>query len=140
MLENTPLIIDRYRAQTISLGYFGDSVINSMSDILAMLVGFYLAWRMPVWASIALAIAIEIVLALRHPRQPHPQRAMLHLSGPGGPGVAGGKIDRSCQLQRFTSAGETQASGRDQPPASTLSISGLTTRLSASSVIGPMNL
>ena len=64
VLENTPMIIDRYREQTVSLGYFGDSVINSMSDIIAMLVGFYLAWRMPVWASIALAIAIEIVLAL----------------------------------------------------------------------------
>ena len=64
VLENTPLIIDRYREQTVSLGYFGDSVINSMSDIVAMLVGFYLASRLPVWASVVLALAIEIVLAL----------------------------------------------------------------------------
>jgi hypothetical protein len=59
ILENTPLIMDRYRTVTISLDYFGDSVINSVMDILAMLVGFFLAARAPVWLSIAVVIALE---------------------------------------------------------------------------------
>ncbi len=59
ILENTDMIISRYRESTISLDYFGDSVINSSSDILAMVVGFFLASRLPVWASIAIIIVFE---------------------------------------------------------------------------------
>jgi hypothetical protein len=59
--ENTPLVIDRYRETTAALGYTGDSVINSLSDILMMCVGFLLARKLPVWAAIALLIVLEIV-------------------------------------------------------------------------------
>lgn len=60
VLENTPLIINRYREATISLDYFGDSVINSVMDIAWMWVGFALAARLPVWASVALVVALEL--------------------------------------------------------------------------------
>jgi hypothetical protein len=60
ILENSPIIIDRYRAATISLGYRGDSVVNSVSDIVFMLFGFALAARLPVWVSVALALLLEI--------------------------------------------------------------------------------
>lgn len=62
ILENSPIIIDRYRAATISLGYRGDSVINSMSDITFMLIGFALATRLPVVASVVLAILLELTV------------------------------------------------------------------------------
>jgi hypothetical protein len=63
ILENTPFIINRYREATISLDYYGDSVINSVSDILAMIGGFVLAARLPVRVTIALTIVIELGLA-----------------------------------------------------------------------------
>jgi hypothetical protein len=61
VIENTPFVIDRYRATTAALGYSGDSVLNSMSDIVMMAVGFLLARKLPVWASIALLVALEII-------------------------------------------------------------------------------
>jgi Protein of unknown function (DUF2585) len=59
-LENTPLIINRYREATISLDYYGDSVLNSVCDIGWMILGFMLASRLPVWATIALVVIAEI--------------------------------------------------------------------------------
>ncbi len=59
--ENTPMVIDRYRHATAALGYSGDSVINSVSDILMMVVGFLAARKLPVWASIALLVALELI-------------------------------------------------------------------------------
>lgn len=58
--ENTPMVINRYREATIALGYTGDSVINSVADILAMVAGFLLARWLPVAVSVALALALEI--------------------------------------------------------------------------------
>jgi hypothetical protein len=60
VLENSPIIINRYRAVTIALGYEGDSVLNSMSDVLMMSLGFVLAWRARVWASVLALLAMEI--------------------------------------------------------------------------------
>jgi hypothetical protein len=61
ILENSPLIIDRYRATTMALGYSGDSVINSVADISWMLLGFAIARRLPVWATVALAVGLELL-------------------------------------------------------------------------------
>jgi hypothetical protein len=61
VIENTPMVIDRYRATTAAIGYSGDSVLNSLSDIAMMVVGFLLARKLPLWASVLLLGALEIV-------------------------------------------------------------------------------
>jgi hypothetical protein len=58
-VENTPLIIDRYREVTASLDYYGDSIVNSFGDGVAMLVGFFLAARLPVVLSVVIVIGME---------------------------------------------------------------------------------
>ena len=62
ILENSPLIIERYRSQTISRDYYGDSIINVVGDMLATLVGFLLAARLPAWVTVFLLIVTEVVL------------------------------------------------------------------------------
>jgi hypothetical protein len=61
VLENTPMVIDRYRETTAALGYSGDSIINSVSDILMMCIGFLAARKLPVWASVALVVTLEVI-------------------------------------------------------------------------------
>lgn len=62
VFENTEFIMNRYREATVSLDYFGDSILNSMMDIAWMMAGFALAYRLPVWVSVVLVIAMEVVV------------------------------------------------------------------------------
>lgn len=64
ILENTNMVIERYREVTISLDYFGDSVLNSVSDIVAMVLGFALASRLRTWVSVAVVIGLEVFLLM----------------------------------------------------------------------------
>lgn len=64
ILENSPIIIDRYRQATMALGYTGDSVLNSMMDIVCCAIGFMLARRLPVWVSIVIFVGVEVALAV----------------------------------------------------------------------------
>ena len=61
IVENTDLVINRYREATIQVDYYGDSVLNSVSDITAMAVGFAIAARLPVGVVVGLALAMEVV-------------------------------------------------------------------------------
>lgn len=60
IVENSPFIMSRYREATIALDYFGDSILNSTSDIVFMVLGFLFAWRVPVWLSVLTIIALEL--------------------------------------------------------------------------------
>jgi hypothetical protein len=61
VIENTPMVIDRYRATTAALGYTGDSIVNSLSDVLMMALGFLIASKLPVRTSILILILLELV-------------------------------------------------------------------------------
>jgi Protein of unknown function (DUF2585) len=64
VIENTDFVINHYREMTISLDYYGDSVINSVSDILFMVAGFFLAAWWPVWLTVATALALELFVGI----------------------------------------------------------------------------
>ena len=62
ILENSPIIIDRYREYTIAQGYVGDSILNSASDIIMAAVGFVIAWRLSVVQSVVFVVATELIM------------------------------------------------------------------------------
>ena len=64
IFENTSFVIERYRETTISLDYYGDSILNSLSDIVACAGGIFVAVTAPVWLSAALFAAVEVALLL----------------------------------------------------------------------------
>ncbi len=63
IIENTPMVIAHYREQALSQGYIGDSIINSVSDTIAMILGFIIASRVRIWIAIALGLCLELFAA-----------------------------------------------------------------------------
>lgn len=64
VLENTPMVIDRYRQSALAQGYFGDSILNSVADTAAAAAGFVVARALPSWFVVGLLIALELFLGI----------------------------------------------------------------------------
>ncbi len=62
ILENSPIIIERYRANTASLDYFGDSILNATGDLLAQMFGFWMAYKLSWKWTLAFVVAVELIL------------------------------------------------------------------------------
>jgi hypothetical protein len=64
LLENSPVIINRYRSATISWGYEGDSIINSLGDIVSFVIGYYMASRLGLWPCVGLFLLVDVTMLL----------------------------------------------------------------------------
>src|SRR3954447_1525117 len=64
MLENSPLVINRYRTATMANGYTGDAILNSLGDVASFVVGFYLARKLGLRWSIAVFLTVELLMLL----------------------------------------------------------------------------
>ena len=62
MAENSPIVINRYRTATMALGYTGDSIFNSLGDVASFLFGYLIAKKVGLWWSIAIFIAVELLM------------------------------------------------------------------------------
>ena len=63
IIENSSWVINYYRENTVSLGYVGDSILNSVFDVIWMSLGFLIARKLPVWATLALVVFMELLAA-----------------------------------------------------------------------------
>lgn len=63
VFENTPFVIERYRTATVSLGYTGDSIFNSLGDVASFVAGFFVARKLGLWWSVAIFVVVELVMA-----------------------------------------------------------------------------
>lgn len=64
ILENSNFVIEKYRENTASLDYFGDSIFNSVGDVLACAAGFLIAYKLGAWRSLVFFLVVEIILLL----------------------------------------------------------------------------
>ena len=64
MMENSPIVINRYRAATVSLGYEGDSIINSIGDVISFVAGYYIAQWLGLWKSIVFCLVVDLGMLL----------------------------------------------------------------------------
>lgn len=60
IIENTPMVIQHYREQALAQGYTGDSIINSVFDTLAMMMGFFMAKKWSAWSIITIGLGLEL--------------------------------------------------------------------------------
>jgi len=64
LVENSAMVIERYRSSTASLEYFGDSITNSIGDVISCIAGFLIAFKLRLWKSLAFFVLVEVILIL----------------------------------------------------------------------------